>query len=133
MSAAQPGILPGREVSPATPARAPPSQVLPPDVRRHLETSSRRGALLEIVLDLGRRPEARFLEVPGGEELRDTEVTYEELEAAEAQLGSFGADNRAGLTGTLHRISCIRNRRGKIIGLTCRVGRAVTGHADMVR
>jgi stage III sporulation protein SpoIIIAA len=90
-------------------------------------------ALLEIVLDLGRRPEARFLEVPGGEELRDTEVTYEELEAAEAQLGSFGADNRAGLTGTLHRISCIRNRRGKIIGLTCRVGRAVTGHGDMIR
>jgi len=107
--------------------------VLPPDVRRCLETSSKRGTLLEIVLDLGRRPEARFLEVPGGEELREAEVTYEELEAAAAQLGDFGGDNRAGLPGTLHRISCIRNRRGKIIGLTCRVGRAVTGHADMVR
>ena len=66
------------------------------------------------------------------ETLRDDVVTQEELDHAERVVGEFGGDNRAGVTGTLHRISCIRNRSGKIIGLTCRVGRAVTGHVDMI-
>ena len=59
-------------------------------------------------------------------------VTREDLEFAVNQLGLFGGDNRAGIDRTLHRISCIRNRRGDVIGLTCRVGRAITGSADLV-
>lgn len=61
------------------------------------------------------------------------QVTRDELEAAAAAVGSFGTDNRAGVAGTLHRISAIRNRRGGVVGLTCRVGRAVTGHVEMIR
>ena len=61
------------------------------------------------------------------------QVTREDLEAAQECVGEFGGDNRAGVEGTLHRISGIRNRRGSVVGLTCRVGRAVTGHVDMIR
>lgn len=61
------------------------------------------------------------------------QITAEDLAAAEVAVGEFGSDNRAGVTGTLHRISAIRNRKGSIIGLTCRVGRAVSGHTDMIR
>ncbi len=86
-----------------------------------------------MVLDLGRRPEARFLGTPGGEYLREAEVTEADLRAAEAAVGAFGRDNRAGVAGTLHRVSAMRNRRGSVVGLTCRVGRAVSGHADMIR
>jgi hypothetical protein len=60
-------------------------------------------------------------------------VCWEELDVAVAQVGEFGSDNRAGIQGTLHRISGLRNRQGRIIGLTCRVGRAVSGHADIIR
>lgn len=60
------------------------------------------------------------------------QVTAQDLEAAMAAVGEFGVDNRAGVAGTLHRISALRNRRGAIIGLTCRVGRAVSGHTDML-
>jgi len=84
-------------------------------------------------MDLGRPPEARFQGSPGGEYLRQGEVTAEDLRSAEQAVGVFGADNRAGIAGTLHRISAIRNRKGHIIGLTCRVGRAVEGHIDMIR
>lgn len=59
-------------------------------------------------------------------------MTWEDLQAAEEAVGEFGGDNRAGVEGTLHRISAMRSRKGKIVGLTCRVGRAVTGHVDMV-
>lgn len=61
------------------------------------------------------------------------QITRDDLAAAVAALGEFGGDNRAGVAGTLHRISAIRNRKGDIVGLTCRVGRAVTGHIDMIR
>ncbi len=54
------------------------------------------------------------------------------MRAAEAAVGDFGSDNRAGIAGTLHRVSALRNRRGEIVGLTCRVGRAVSGHVDMI-
>lgn len=87
----------------------------------------------QVVLDLGRRPEARFLGVPAGEFLREAEVSAEDLAAAVTAVGEFGGDNRAGVAGTLHRISALRNRRGAVIGLTCRVGRAVSGHTDMLR
>ena len=76
-------------------------------------------------MDLGRLPEARF---PGREVvLSEREVTESDIDYVVARIGEFGEDNRAGIERTLHRISCIRNRRGRIVGLTCRVGRAVFG------
>ncbi len=82
-------------------------------------------------MDLGRLPEARY----SNKEvyLSDTEVTAEDLEMVIARVGDFGADNRAGIERTLHRISAIRNRRGRIIGLTCRVGRAVYGTIEIIK
>ena len=108
-------------------------EVLPADIREPLASHPNRASLLEVVLDLGRCPEARFLGAHGGESLRDAPITKEDLDHAVAALGDFGGDNRAGVEGTLHRISAIRNRRGAVVGLTCRVGRAVTGHIDMIR
>lgn len=61
------------------------------------------------------------------------QISEEDLRDAEEALGDFGGDNRAGVPETLHRISAIRNRKGKIVGMTCRVGRAVLGHIDMIR
>ena len=90
------------------------------------------GCALQVVLDLGRKPEARFQGKPG-QTLIDRDVTRDDLELAMTKLGDFGGDNRAGIEGTLHRISAIRNRKGVVVGLTCRVGRAVTGHVDMIR
>ena len=90
-----------------------------------------RGELLEIVLDLGREPEARF---DAGEVILDrVQVTREDLEYVVARVGAFGDDNRAGIERTLHRISAIRNRSRDIVGLTCRVGRAVTGTIDIIK
>ncbi|THU49789.1 hypothetical protein C4D60_Mb06t13220 [Musa balbisiana] len=108
-------------------------EVLPRDLRENLQSEPRRDQLLEVILDLGRRPEARFLGESGGQYLRDKEISLEELEEAQKSLGEFGGDNRAGIEGTLHRISAIRSRKGLVVGLTCRVGRAVSGHVDMVR
>lgn len=108
-------------------------EILPTDLRENLRNEPRRAHLLEVILDLGRRPEARFLGESGGQYLRNTEVSLKELEEAQNAVGEFGGDNRAGIEGTLHRISAIRSRKGVIVGLTCRVGRAVTGHVDMVR
>lgn len=108
-------------------------------------------------MDLGRLPEARYQGEFGAKYLRNTEVrlvnainmdwifntilsiphwvsqvSLEELELAQNAVGDFGGDNRAGIEGTLHRISAIRSRKGSVVGLTCRVGRAVSGHVDMV-
>ncbi|KAK9167823.1 hypothetical protein Scep_003014 [Stephania cephalantha] len=106
--------------------------ILPQDLRDNLLNEPRKSELLEVVLDLGRLPEARFLGVSGGKYLRNSEVSLKELEEAQNAVGEFGGDNRAGIEGTLHRISAIRSRKGSIVGLTCRVGRAVSGHVDMV-
>ena len=105
---------------------------LPPRISHAAQRlATTHGELLEIVLDLGREPEARFVD---GEELLDTEqVTHADLEYVTERVGSFGDDNRAGIERTLHRISAIRNRAGTIIGLTCRVGRAVTGTIDIIK
>ncbi|KAH7430807.1 hypothetical protein KP509_08G016100 [Ceratopteris richardii] len=108
-------------------------QVLPSDIRDKISMHPRRSELLEVVLDLGRLPEARFLGDGGGEFLRPEEITRMDLDDAQLAVGDFGGDNRAGIEGTLHRISAIRSRKGAIVGLTCRVGRAVTGHVDMAR
>ena len=98
---------------------------LPPRIGDALRNDARRTALLEVVMDLGRPPEARY---PGHEAvLSREEVSEEDIQFVIDHIGDFGADNRAGIERTLHRISCIRNRRGKIVGLTCRVGRAVYG------
>ena len=108
-------------------------EVLPEDIREQLAQHPKRAQLLEVVMDLGRSPEARFLGQAGGDVLRADPVSRSDLAAAEAALGEFGGDNRAGLEGTLHRVSAIRNRRGRVVGLTCRVGRAVSGHVEMIR
>jgi len=99
-----------------------PVRALPPD---------RREALIEIVMDLGRRPEARF--VVGEMELLEREVVDADIQFVIERVGSFGDDNRAGIERTLHRISAIRNRSGKIVGLTCRFGRAVFGTIEIAR
>ena len=104
--------------------------VLPPDIRAAI-LPDERGQLMEIILDLGRLPEARFRR--DYRYLRDTPVTHDELKSVETKLGAFGDDNRAGIAATLHRISAIRNRRGGIVGLTLRVGRAVSGIVDILR
>src|SRR5881398_3210710 len=106
-------------------------QALPPHINRAVKRLDHQGLLLEVVLDLGREPEARF---PDHEViLDDTPVTLEDLEFVATRVGSFGDDNRAGIERTLHRISAIRNRSGQIIGLTCRVGRAITGTIDIIK
>ncbi|MCC7365370.1 MAG: AAA family ATPase [Dehalococcoidia bacterium] len=98
---------------------------LPPHICEVLREEGRREGLLEVVMDLGRLPEARY---PGREVvLAHTEVTEADIAYVIDHIGEFGLDNRAGIERTLHRISCIRNRRGKVVGLTCRIGRAVYG------
>ncbi|MEB3247684.1 MAG: AAA family ATPase [Synechococcus sp.] len=105
--------------------------LLPDPVRDALQTEERRDQLLEVVLDLGRVPEARY---PGrASALGDVPLSRDDLRAMVGRLGRFGADNRAGIERTLHRISAIRNRQGDVVGLTCRVGRAVFGTVAMVR
>lgn len=103
---------------------------LPTAIRRAMEVRGDEDGLLEIVLDLGRPPYARYLE--GEVVLREKEVTNAELQLVVASLGEFGADNRAGIPRTLHRIACIRNRRKGVVGLTMRVGRAVTGSVAVI-
>jgi len=104
--------------------------IVPPDVRQALEEIGHEDELLEVVLDLGRRPAARY--VWGEKTLRQSEVTREEIDSVVNKVGDFDDDNRAGIARTLHRIAAIRNRRGEIVGLTCRVGRAVYGTIDII-
>lgn len=105
--------------------------VLPPQVSGSLERVNNSDNLLEIVLDLGRKPVARFVKEEVS--LSDSEVTHGDINGVVERIGDFDADNRAGLERTLHRISGIRNRRGHIVGLTCRVGRAVYGTIDIIQ
>jgi len=99
--------------------------IFPPHIRQPLCQQENISELLEVVLDLGRPSEARF---PGGEViLNPQEVSEPDIEYVTSRTSSFGDDNRAGIERTLHRISAIRNRKGRIVGLTCRVGRAVFG------
>ncbi|GER87663.1 single-stranded DNA-binding protein [Dictyobacter vulcani] len=104
---------------------------LPPDIHDAVNRLENRSELLEIVMDLGRTAEGRF---PEGEViLSTTPVTYADLEYVVERIGEFGDDNRAGIERTLHRISAMRNRKGKIVGLTCRIGRAVLGSIALIR
>jgi stage III sporulation protein SpoIIIAA len=105
--------------------------VLPAKIRQSLEEQEDVEELLEIVMDLGREPEARFpLRVT---QLCDEPIKAEDLDYVVEHVGQFGKDNRAGIERTLHRISAIRNRQGKVVGLTCRIGRAVYGTIDIIR
>lgn len=104
--------------------------VLPSDVVEAVRQANQNEDLLEIVLDLGRKPEARYIHRELT--LSDREVTQADLDLVVGRIGEFDADNRAGMERTLHRISAIRNRRGHIVGLTCRVGRAVYGTIDII-
>lgn len=106
-------------------------QVIPPHIRQAIEARSHNRLLIEIVLDLGRPPEARFPDRM--EELSAEHVMREDIDYVVTRAGTFTADNRAGIERTLHRISAIRNRVGTIIGLTCRIGRAIYGTVDIVR
>jgi stage III sporulation protein SpoIIIAA len=105
--------------------------VLPNHVSDSLDTLNNPDNLLEIVMDLGRVPVARYVKEEAV--LSDGEVKHEDLQSVVDRIGEFDADNRAGLERTLHRISAIRNRRGHIVGLTCRVGRAVYGTIDIIQ
>jgi stage III sporulation protein SpoIIIAA len=105
--------------------------VLPTNIRHAVEKANDSDNLLEIVIDLGRLPAARFVE--GEIVLSDKEITRTEIDHITERIGSFDADNRAGMERTLHRISAIRNRLGVIVGLTCRVGRAVYGTVDIIQ
>jgi stage III sporulation protein SpoIIIAA len=103
--------------------------VMPPRVREQLATQPAE-PLIEIVLDLGRPPEARY--PARGEELSPDPVDRHDLAYVVDRVGQFGKDNRAGIERTLHRISALRNRSGGVVGLTCRVGRAVYGTVDIL-
>jgi stage III sporulation protein SpoIIIAA len=105
--------------------------VLPLDIRHAVERANDSENLLEIILDLGRLPTARFVDHEIN--LRETEVTRVELDYVDERIGEFDADNRAGIERTLHRISAIRNRRTAVVGLTLRVGRAIYGTVDIIQ
>ncbi len=99
--------------------------VLPDKVKRYI-TYEQMEDVIEIVLDIGRTPEIRH---SGGriEYLGEEPVVEEDIKYITQRIQNFTSDNRSGIPGTLHRISAIRNRQGKVIGLTCRIGRVVTG------
>lgn len=106
-------------------------EVLPPPIRQCLEEQPDLEDLLEIVMDLGRPAEARF--PTRALALCDIEISPKDIDYVVSRIGEFGKDNRAGIERTLHRISAIRNRQSKIVGLTCRIGRAVYGTIDIIR
>src|SRR5574340_52844 len=104
---------------------------LPPGIHDAVNRLDNRSELLEIVMDLGRLPEGRF---PEGEVILSTQpVTSADLEYVVERIGEFGDDNRAGIERTLHRISALRNRKGKVVGLVSRLGRAVLGSIALIR
>jgi len=106
-------------------------RVMPPHIRESLHRQSDLKNLVEVVMDLGRQPEARF--PTRAVYLGESNITREDLDYVTHRVGAFTLDNRAGIERTLHRISALRNRRDIIVGLTCRVGRAVFGTVDILR
>jgi stage III sporulation protein SpoIIIAA len=103
---------------------------LPEEVVAAVHALPDSSTLIEVVMDLGRRPEARF---PNSEvTLLDREIDEADIAHVVEHIGSFGDDNRAGIERTLHRISAIRNRNGKVVGLTCRIGKAVFGTIEII-
>ncbi len=105
--------------------------VFPPEISASLRELGHESELIEVIMDLGRQPEARY--VDADRVLLEREVTEADINYVVQRVGQFTDDNRAGITRTLHRISAIRNRQGKVVGLTCRVGRAVYGTIDIIQ
>ena len=105
--------------------------ILPDFIRISLEKHEDRKFLIEVVMDLGRRPEARFPRGPSY--LSNKTIAWQDLDFCIRKIGNFSSDNRSGVERTLHRISSIKNRKGTIIGLTCRVGRAIFGTISLIR
>ena len=106
-------------------------EILPQRIRQHLSYEKMED-VIEIVLDIGRPPEIRHAD--GKIEYIDvTNVDYEDISYITSHVQEFTSDNRSGIPGTLHRISAIRNRQGKIVGLTCRIGRVVTGTISCIK
>src|SRR5262245_18155852 len=104
---------------------------MPPHLREALHRQSDLTNLVEVVMDIGRRPESRF---PNrAVYLAESSISREDLDYVIHRVGAFTQDNRAGIERTLHRISAIRNRREDVVGLTCRMGRAVYGPVDVLR
>ena len=104
---------------------------LPFFLHDYLNQCSYKEQLIEIILDLGRRPEARFS--TGPEYLSQKMVSWQDIDYITKRVGKFSNENRAGIERTLHRISCIRNRQFLINGLTCRVGRTIFGTVSVIR
>ncbi len=106
-------------------------EILPGKLPETVESKGHLDSLIEIVMDLGRPALARYT----NEEIQisDLEVTQADIDYIVSKIGNFDLDNRAGMERTLHRISCIRNRKNQIVGLTCRVGRAVFGTLEIIR
>ncbi len=105
--------------------------ILPAYISRPLKNHPRKDQLVEIVLDIGRRPEARFSDT--SDYLSYRTVIWQDLDYIIKRLGKFSGDNRAGIEKTLHRVSSLKNRQGIVIGLTCRIGRAIFGTVSIVR
>lgn len=104
---------------------------LPSFIQDYLNQHTFKDELIEIVLDLGRRPEARFNHGP--EYLSQKIISWQDIDYVTQRVSKFSSENRAGIERTLHRISCIRNRQFLINGLTCRVGRAMFGTISVIR
>ncbi len=105
--------------------------VLPEHIAKVVRELDDSDNLLEIVMDLGRLPKARFVHREAV--LSEKEITYADIEAITGLISEFDDDNRAGIERTLHRISAIRNRHGDVVGLTFRIGRAVYGTSDIIQ
>ena len=105
--------------------------IVPDFIREPLSKHPKQKYLIEIVLDIGRRPEARFSN--NTEYLSYRTIVWQDLDHILKRLGKFSGDNRAGIEKTLHRISSLRNRQGSVIGLTCRIGRAIFGTVSIIR
>jgi stage III sporulation protein AA len=105
--------------------------IFPESLREALQNSGDLNDLIEVIIDVGRLPEARYFDVT--RPLDDKIIEKTELQKLTEKFDHFDHDNRAGIDRTLHRISAIRNRRGEIVGLTCRVGRAIFGTVDIVK
>ncbi len=106
-------------------------RIFPKVIRETIEAHPQKDNLIEVVMDLGRLPEARFRNEVCY--LGEEPISKEDLQYSIERVGMFSGDNRAGIERTLHRISAMRNRAGDIIGLTCRIGRAVFGTIVMIR
>lgn len=106
--------------------------IFPSFISNPLKAHQNHEQLMEVILDIGRRPEARF---SGGSTcyLSYRTIVWQDLDSILKRLGKFNGDNRTGIEKTLHRISALRNRQGRIIGLTCRIGRAIFGNVSIIR